>query len=114
MQISETLDERLPRLGMASVKLLDEARSDRLRARPALEAVSVPLIAGFNFRQRGQHPLYLCGQSAAFRLGQGRWFVNPGSWHGKPPSFLFLGVFYTQRSIRNTGLSRSASKHGVA
>jgi hypothetical protein len=27
MQISETLDQRLPRLGMASVKLLDEAHA---------------------------------------------------------------------------------------
>jgi hypothetical protein len=67
MQFGKTLNERLPLLSMVSVKLLDEARSDRLRARPALEAVSVALVAGFNFRQRRQHPLYLCGQSAAIR-----------------------------------------------
>jgi len=35
VQIGKTLDEKLPRLGMASVKLLDEAHFDRVRARPA-------------------------------------------------------------------------------
>jgi hypothetical protein len=34
---------------MVSVKMLDEAHFDRLRARPALEAVLVTLVAGFNF-----------------------------------------------------------------
>jgi hypothetical protein len=61
MQISETLDERLPRPGMAGVKLLDKTHPDRLRARPALEAFSVVLVTGFNVGQRGQHPLYLWG-----------------------------------------------------
>jgi len=78
MQISETLDDRLPRLGMASVKLLDGAHSDCVRARPALEAFTVVLVTGFNVGQRGQHPLYLCAQSARIRRGQGRWFVNRG------------------------------------
>jgi hypothetical protein len=35
MQISQTLDERLALFSMASVKLLDEAHSDCVRARPA-------------------------------------------------------------------------------
>ena len=78
MQISEMLDERLPRPGMTSVKLLNEAHPDRLRARPALEAFSVVLVTGFNVGQRGQHPLYLCARSARIRRGQGRWFVNRG------------------------------------
>ena len=68
MQFGKTLNERLPRLGMASFKLLDEAHFDRLGARPALEAFPVALIAGFNFRQRGQHPLYLWGQNATDAL----------------------------------------------
>ncbi len=48
MQISKTLNQRLPRLGMASVKLLDEARSDCVRARPALKAFPVAPVAGFD------------------------------------------------------------------
>jgi hypothetical protein len=79
MQISKTLDERLPRLGMASVKLIDEARSDRIRARPALEAFKVALVAGFNLGQRGQHLLYLWGQNATIRLGLSSWFVDRGT-----------------------------------
>jgi len=75
MQIGKTLDERLPRLGMMGVKMLDEARSDRLRARPALEAFTVAFVAGFHFGQNGEHALYLCGQSTAIRLRQSRWFV---------------------------------------
>ncbi|PVE20420.1 hypothetical protein DC522_32475 [Microvirga sp. KLBC 81] len=76
MQIGKTLDERLPLLGMVSLKLLDETHSDRLGTRPALEAFSFALVAGFNFRQNGQHPLYLCGQSAATKWGQDCWFVD--------------------------------------
>jgi hypothetical protein len=48
MQIGETLDERLPLLSMVSVKMLDEAHLDCLRARPALEAFPITLIAGFD------------------------------------------------------------------
>jgi len=79
MQISQTLDERPPRLGMVSVKLLDEARSDRVRARPALEAFSVTLVAGFDFGQHSQHPLYLYDQNTTIKLGQDGWFVDRGS-----------------------------------
>ena len=78
MQFGKTVNERLPLLSMASVKLLNEAHPDRLRARPALEAFSVVLVTGFNVGQRGQDPLYLCAQSARIRRGQGRWFVNRG------------------------------------
>jgi hypothetical protein len=76
MQISKALDERLPLLGMMSVKMLNEARSNRLWARPALEAFAVAVIAGFNFGQHGQHALCLCGQSTAIRLRQGCCFVR--------------------------------------
>ena len=79
MQISKKLDERLPRLGMASLKLLDEAHSDRIGARPALEAFKFALVAGFNLGQRGQHLLYLWGQNATIRLGLSRWFVDRGT-----------------------------------
>jgi hypothetical protein len=50
MQIGKALNERLPLLGGASVTLLYKAHSDGLRARPALEACTVTLIAGFDFR----------------------------------------------------------------
>jgi hypothetical protein len=79
MQISKKLDERLPRLGMASFKLLDKAQSDCIRARPALEAFKFALVAFFNFGQRGQHLLYLWGQSATISLGLSRWFVDLGA-----------------------------------
>ena len=79
MQISKKLDERLPRFGMASLKLLDEAHPDRPRARPALEAFKFALVAGFNLGERGQHLLYLWGQSATIRLGLSRWFVDRGT-----------------------------------
>ena len=79
MQISETLDERLPRLSMVSVKMLDEAHFDRLRARPALEAFKFALVAGFNLGERGQDLLYLWGQNATIRLGPSRWFVERGT-----------------------------------
>jgi hypothetical protein len=78
MQISKKLYERLPRPVMASVKLLDEAHSDRIGARPALEAFKFAVVASFNLGQRGQHLLYLWGQNARIRRGQGRWFVNRG------------------------------------
>ena len=79
MQISKKLDERLPRFGMARVKLLDEAHPDRLRARPALEAFKFALVAGFNLGERGQDLLYLWGQNATIRLGLSRWFVDWGT-----------------------------------
>jgi hypothetical protein len=79
MQISKKLDERLPRLGMASLKLLDEAHPDRLRARPAFEAFKFALVAGFNLGERGQHLLYLWRQNATIRLGLSRWFVERGT-----------------------------------
>ncbi|MBM1173430.1 hypothetical protein [Microvirga arabica] len=79
MQISKKLDERLPRFGMASLKLLNEAHSDRVRARPALEAFKFALVAGFNFGQRGQYLLYLWGQNATIRLRLSRWFVDRGT-----------------------------------
>jgi hypothetical protein len=49
MQIGKTLDERLALLSMVSVKMLDEAHLDCLRARPALEAFPVALVTGFYF-----------------------------------------------------------------
>jgi hypothetical protein len=48
MQVSQTLDERLALFSVASFKLLDEAHSDRVRARPAPEAFKFALVAGFN------------------------------------------------------------------
>jgi hypothetical protein len=108
VQISQSLDEGLPLLGMVSFKLLDEAHLDCVRARPASETFPVALVAGFNFGQHGQHLFYVCRQSAAVRLGQGRWFVRRDAWHGKPPSLLFLQAFYTQLGIKNTGCSRNA------
>jgi len=67
MQFGETLDERLPLPSMASLKVLAKAHSDRLGARPALEALPVTLVAGFDFGQHRQHTLYFCRQSTAIR-----------------------------------------------
>jgi hypothetical protein len=95
MQFGETLDEGLPLPSMASLKMLAEAHSDRLRARPALEAFAVALVAGFDFGQHRQHTLYFCRQSTAIRWRQGCWFVNRKPCHGGLPQFLFLQAFYT-------------------
>lgn len=95
VQISETLNKRLPLFGMVSLKMLAEAHSDRFGARPALEALPVTLVAGFNFGQRRQHALYFCRQSTAIRWRQDCWFVNWNACHDGLPQFLFLEAFYT-------------------
>jgi hypothetical protein len=95
VQISKTPNKRLPLLSMVSLKMLTKAHSDRFGAGPALEALPVTFVAGFDFGQHSQHALYFCRQSTAIRWRQGCWFVNWNACHDGLPQFLCLRAFYT-------------------